>query len=73
MNCEKINEIYKKTCEKEFVCYKENFNINYPVVEELHMRNCLLAMTMLYRHCSAHDKTKTKSEAANKQAKRFFP
>ena len=73
MNCDKIAEIYKKTCETDVICYKENFNINYPVAEQLHMRNCLLTMTLLYRHCSNEVKKETKPETTNKKNKRFFP
>jgi hypothetical protein len=71
MNCDKIIEIYTKTCLGEVECYKENYNINYPVVEQLHMRNCLLSMSLLAKHCQDHKAKKSKSETPSEK-KRYF-
>jgi hypothetical protein len=51
MDCKKILEIFQKTCNESVKCYQENYNLNYPVADALHTKNCISIMKLKVKYC----------------------
>ena len=51
MNCKKLEEMYKLSCEKPITCPPESNNRLCPIVKEMRERNCLEIMKFYNTPC----------------------
>jgi hypothetical protein len=60
MDCNKILEIFKKTCVEPVKCHPENYNLNFPVADGMHTQNCIRIMVLKEKYCPDNKNKKTK-------------
>jgi hypothetical protein len=54
MDCKQVLAIFEKVCVQTVKCYPENYNVNFPVAEELHIQNCIRIMQLNEKYCKGY-------------------